>query len=101
MNTLFFKNFCCDDDTDSFGGRSIPEGHGAAYAPGPRARCINKENARRIEGAYYLRNCCKLFKESFKAGEEDKTALSSKAMHNDIPYNCVKHISRGVGNARH
>ena len=55
----------------------------------------------KIEGAYYLRNCYKLFKESFKAREEDKTALSSKAMHNNIPYNRVKHISRGVGYARH
>ena len=92
MNTLFLKNICCDDVPGSAGECFIPEGHGAAHAPGPRARCKKMPEKSRAR---------KLFKESFKAREEDKTALSSKAMHNNIPYNHVKHIFRGVGNARH
>jgi hypothetical protein len=50
-------------------------------------------------GSYYLNICYKLFKEPFTAREEDKTLSSSKAMHNNIFYNRVKHISRGAGNA--
>lgn len=100
MNMLFFRNTCYDHGTGADGQCFIPEGQVQHSLLAPRARFINKENARRIECVYYLRNCCKLFKESFRAREEDKTVLSSKAMHNNIPYDRVKYISRGVGNAR-
>jgi hypothetical protein len=54
-----------------------------------------------MEGADYLSKRYKLFKGPLKAREEDETASSSKARHNNSPYNRVKHISRGVGDTRH